>query len=75
VLAEEAGATGKILFGSHFPFETPQAAIEAIYSVNALTHGTELPTVSRESLTAIIQHDAVAALGIPDVDSDSGGGE
>lgn len=54
----------KLLFGSGFPFETPAKAIEAIYSVNAFSHGSQLPTVPRSQLRAMVERDVIACLGL-----------
>ena len=65
VCAYQEGAMGSLLFGSDFPFTTPQEAILAIYSVNTLTHGTMLPTIPREKLRSIVERDALGCLNIP----------
>lgn len=65
VCAYQEGAIGSLLFGSDFPFMTPQQAILAIYSVNTLTHGTMLPTIPREQLRSVVERNALACLNIP----------
>ncbi len=62
--AHQSGVTGKILFGSDFPFSTAAEAIERMYRINEVTHGTGLPTVPREILRSIVERDALAELGI-----------
>ena len=62
--AHQLGVMDKLLFGSGFPFGTPEQAIVAIYSVNTLTHGTPFPTVPRESLRGIVERDTLSCLGI-----------
>ncbi len=64
VKANEMGVTDHILFGSDFPRNTPQEAIEAVYSLVQLTHGTGLPSVPREKLRGIVERDAMKALGV-----------
>ena len=54
----------KLLFGSAFPFDTPESAIENMYSVNAHSHGTQLPSVPRSQIRGIIERDALACLGL-----------
>jgi predicted TIM-barrel fold metal-dependent hydrolase len=54
----------KLLFGSGFPFETPAKVIEAIYSLNAFSHGSQLPTVPRSQLRAIVERDVISCLGM-----------
>jgi predicted TIM-barrel fold metal-dependent hydrolase len=58
------GVMNKVLFGSGFPHDTPARTIEALYKVNAYSHGTQLPSIARASLTAIIERDSLACLGI-----------
>ena len=64
LLAYQRGVTHRLLFGSDFPFTTPQQAILNIYSVNMVTHGTRLPVVPRELLRGIVERDALGCLGI-----------
>ena len=54
----------KLLFGSGFPLETPARAIESLYTVNAFSHGTQLPSVARASIRSIVERDSLACLGI-----------
>lgn len=63
-LAHQLDVTEKLLFGSDFPRQTPQRAIATIYSLNQLTQGAAMPTVPREKLRAIVERDALAALGL-----------
>jgi hypothetical protein len=58
------GVMDKLLFGSGFPHDTPARAIETLYKVNAYSHGTQLPTIARASITAIIEKDSLSRLGI-----------
>jgi predicted TIM-barrel fold metal-dependent hydrolase len=64
IAASEAGTLDRILFGSGFPFQTPEQAIESIYSINSYGHGTKLPGVARSELRAIVEADSLAILGI-----------
>jgi predicted TIM-barrel fold metal-dependent hydrolase len=70
VSAHEYGVMDKLLFGSDFPYRSPAACIEALYSINQLTHGTDLATIPREQLRGIVERDTLTLLGI---DSRSGG--
>ncbi len=63
--ATSMGVTEKLLFASGWPAETPAKAIETIYSVNRFSHGTQLPSVPRTLLNAIIERDVPTTLGIP----------
>jgi predicted TIM-barrel fold metal-dependent hydrolase len=62
--ATSFGVMDKLMFGSGFPFENPAKAIEAIYSVNSYSHGTQMPSVPRSLLRNIVERDSLAALGI-----------
>lgn len=62
--AMEAGVMDRLLFASNFPYDTPQAVIERIYSINTFTHGTQLPAIPRQFLRAIVERDALTCLGI-----------
>jgi predicted TIM-barrel fold metal-dependent hydrolase len=54
----------KLLFGSDFPYQWPTASIEALYSVNQFTHGSNLQPIPREQLRGIVERDTLALLGI-----------
>lgn len=62
--AYQYGVIDKLLFGSDFPFTSAASAIEALYSINQFTLGTNLPTVPRQYLRGIVERDALALLGI-----------
>ena len=62
--AHQLGTMDQVLFGSNFPFVTPEQAIKTIYSVNMLTQGTHLPSVPREQLRSVVERDTVSALGL-----------
>lgn len=62
--AYEHGVTDKIFFGSGFPLSAAPASIEALYSINHLVHGTNLPSIPREHLRGIVERDALSLLGI-----------
>lgn len=64
IAAHERGVMHKLLFGSGFPSETPERAIERIYTINNLRNGASLPTIPRESLRQIVERDALACLGV-----------
>jgi len=58
------GVMGKLLFGSGFPNDTPARVIESIYTVNAYSHGTQLPSIPRHWLRGVVEKDSLACLGI-----------
>lgn len=62
--AHEYGVIDKLLFGSNFPVRSPAACIEAMYSINQLSAGSNLPTIPREQLRGIVERDALRLLGI-----------
>ncbi|QNN23136.1 amidohydrolase family protein [Planctomycetales bacterium ZRK34] len=62
--AHHLEVTDRVMFGSSFPYQMPQQAIETIYSVNQFAQGTALPAVPREKLRSIIERDALSALGL-----------
>jgi hypothetical protein len=64
--AHEYGVMDKLLFGSDFPFRSPAACIEALYSINQFSHGDSLPPIPREQLRGIVERDALKLLGIED---------
>lgn len=62
--AYEYGVMNKLLFGSDFPFRSPKACIEALYSINQLSSGTNLVAIPREQLRGIVERDALSLLGL-----------
>ncbi|MCH8211927.1 MAG: amidohydrolase family protein [Planctomycetes bacterium] len=62
--ASSLGVMDRLLFGSGFPLETPARAIESLYTVNAFSHGTQLPSIARASIRSIVERDSLACLGI-----------
>jgi len=71
VLCHQYGVCDQLLFGSNFPFCTPEKAMVTMYSVNTLTHATNLPTVPREVIRSIIEKDSLGCLGIEHVSRQS----
>lgn len=70
--AYEYGVMSKLLFGSDFPYRSPVACIEALYSVNQLSYGTNLVTIPREQLRGIVERDALSLLGLSDRQNGNG---
>jgi predicted TIM-barrel fold metal-dependent hydrolase len=62
--AYQRNVIGQIVFGSNFPFLTPERAIVNIYSVNTLIQGTHLPSVPREQLRSIVERNTLRCLGL-----------
>jgi uncharacterized protein len=64
VSAYQSGVIDKLLFGSDFPYTDAAECIEALYSLNQMAHGTNLPVVPREALRGIVERDTITLLGI-----------
>jgi hypothetical protein len=54
----------RLLFGSDFPYTSATECIEALYSLNQIAHGTNLPIVPREALRNIVERDTLSLLGL-----------
>ena len=64
VSVHQHGVIDKLLFGSDFPYTSATECIEALYSINQLAQGTNLPVVPREALRGIVERDALSLLGL-----------
>lgn len=64
VSAYQYGVIDKLLFGSDFPYTNATECIEALYSLNQLAQGTNLPVVPRESLRGIVERETLNLLGL-----------
>jgi hypothetical protein len=62
--AHEYGVIDRLLFGSDFPYRSPAACIEQLYSINQFSQGTNLASIPREQLRGIVERDALTLLGI-----------
>ena len=62
--AKEYGVLDKLLFGSDFPFTTPEASIEGLRGVNRPVARTNLPRLAAEEIERIIQSPTLARLGL-----------
>ena len=58
------GVMDKLLFGSDFPYTSATACIEAMYSLNQVAAGTNLPTEPRETLRGVVERDTLLLLGL-----------
>ncbi|MEM9414103.1 MAG: amidohydrolase family protein [Planctomycetota bacterium] len=70
--AHQLDTIDQVFFGSNYPQTTPEQAIKTIYSVNTLTQGTQLPSVPREQLRTIVERDTIQALGLDQVQAQTG---
>jgi uncharacterized protein len=64
ITAVEYGIGDRILFGSDFPFFTPEQTAAGLRDVNALTEGTALPRVPPALIEAILERDPFRVLGL-----------
>lgn len=62
--AYEYGVMEKLLFGSDYPYISPAEGIEALYSINQLSIGSNLVAIPREKLRGIVERDTLSLLGI-----------
>ncbi len=65
--AYQYGVIDKLLFGSGFPFTSTADSIEALYSINQVCQGNELPVIPREQLRGIVERPTLTLLGIDPV--------
>jgi predicted TIM-barrel fold metal-dependent hydrolase len=62
--AYQYGVMDKLLFGSDFPHTGAAQAIQALYRINQLVTGTNLPTIPRQFLASIVERDTLNLLGM-----------
>lgn len=54
ILTKEYGVLHKLLFGSDYPFTTPEATMESLKNFNSMVTGTNLPKLSQEEIDNLI---------------------
>lgn len=64
ILAKEYGVLGKVLFGTDYPYTTPEATIEALRDFNKMTQGTNLPRLDAEEIENLIHSPALECMGL-----------
>ena len=64
VSAKEYGVLDRLLFGSDYPFTTPQSSMDALRKVNDMAAGTNLPRIPENALEALIHRDSLDLLGL-----------
>lgn len=64
ILAKEYGVLGKVLFGTDYPYTSPEATIEALRNFNKLVEGTNLPRLEDEDIENIIHSPTLELLGL-----------
>lgn len=63
-LAVEYNVTDRILFGSDFPFTTPQTSLKGIRNMNHIIRGSGLPPISDDVIEGIINRNSFVELGL-----------
>jgi predicted TIM-barrel fold metal-dependent hydrolase len=58
IQAQEYNVTDKLVFGSDFPFGTPQDGIDGLNGLNRQVEGTNLPRIRDDVLDAILHRNA-----------------
>jgi predicted TIM-barrel fold metal-dependent hydrolase len=64
IMAKEYGVLDKILFGSDYPFTTPEAQIHGLRNLNHFAEGTNLPRLSNEEIEKLIYSPTLTCLGL-----------
>jgi uncharacterized protein len=64
ISAREYGVLDKLLFGSDYPFTTPEATLDALKNFNRMTEGTGLPRLSPEEIGKITSNPTLSYLGL-----------
>jgi uncharacterized protein len=64
ILAKEYGVLNKLLFGSDYPFTTPEATIDALQHFNQITEGTNLPRLEAAEIDSLIHSPSLEYLGL-----------
>jgi predicted TIM-barrel fold metal-dependent hydrolase len=62
--AREYGVWGKLLFGSDFPFFTPQQTAQALRALADAAPTTPLPPISVDWIDELIERDSLALVGL-----------
>jgi len=64
IMAKEYGVLDKILFGSDYPFTTPEAQIHGLRNINHFAEGTNLPRLTNEEIERLIYSPTLTCLGL-----------
>jgi predicted TIM-barrel fold metal-dependent hydrolase len=64
IMAKEYGVLDKLLFGSDYPFTTPEAQIHGLRNINHFAEGTNLPRLSGEEIERLIYSPTLTCLGL-----------
>lgn len=69
ITAKEYGVLDKLLFGSDYPFTTPEATIDALRAFNKVIEGTRLPRLEPHEIELLIESPTLTCLGLGSGDS------
>jgi predicted TIM-barrel fold metal-dependent hydrolase len=64
IMAKEYGVLDKLLFGSDYPFTTPEAQMDGLRNINRIAEGTNLPRLAVEEIERLIYSPTLANLGL-----------
>lgn len=64
ILAKEYGVLGKVLFGTDYPYTTPEATIQALRNFNTMAEGTNLPRLEEQEIENLIHRPSLECLGL-----------
>jgi predicted TIM-barrel fold metal-dependent hydrolase len=64
VMAMEYGVFDKLLFGTDYPFTTPESTIAALQKVNEMAAGTNMPRIPEAKIEAMIRRNSLPLLGL-----------
>ncbi|WP_010273159.1 amidohydrolase family protein [Paenibacillus senegalensis] len=64
ILAIEYGIEDKLLFGSDFPFSTPDETLRSLYGLNEMVEGTRLPRIREDVIERMLARNTVELLGL-----------
>jgi predicted TIM-barrel fold metal-dependent hydrolase len=64
IMAKEYGVLDKLLFGSDYPFTTPEAQIDGLRNINHFAEGNNLPRLDGEEIERLIYSPTLTCLGL-----------
>lgn len=64
MLLQEYGVWHKLLFGSDYPFTTPDASVAGMRKLNNMLEGTALPRLDMDKMEAMFHRDSLTLLGL-----------
>ncbi len=64
IMAKEYGVLNKLLFGSDYPFTTPEAQMDGLRNINHFAEGTNLPRLTGDEIESLIFSPTLTCLGL-----------